>query len=410
MFTIGKTEASAADIYSLFNLYINKTSMTLYTNQPDMTLYGGTGHTILDKYSEKQYTAAEKKITDDLVWSTSNASVVQFVTNYIHYTDVDGTVTTTYDTAKKLSKSLGNYSGMVNLVGLSEGTATVTLKSKKLNSSVKCKVTVKNAEIKADNTSFYANNTYTFSMYGNTTAVSYRSSNTKVATIDEATGVMKTKKDGSTTISCLGENGKTYTYKVKVKKQGLNYKKLTTYYYTGLREGCYTAFPLVAEGIDVKSWKSSNKKVCKVNNYGSIGELQMTGTGKCTITCTAKNGKTYKCNLTVVGGKSWGGLNNGYRPTLSTLKKHGYYNDINKILDYGKVIVTILEYDHKIDLKNGNKKMTMQDSYDASKILAERYPGATIQSVGQGLGDYLLFTNDKKTKSGRIWVNCYYVE
>ena len=220
---------------------------------------------------------------------------------------------------------------------------------------------------------------------------------------------MKAKKAGKTTISCIGSDGLTYSYDIKIEKAGLNYKKLTTYYYTGFRKGCYSHFPLVAKGIQVKKWKSSNKKVCKVINTDGVGLLQMRGTGKCTITCVAKNGKKYKCKLTVVGGKSWGGLSGGYSPTVSALKKHGYYNDINSIMDYGNVIVTIEEYDHEINLKNGNKRFKRMEAQEkAEKILAMRYPDKNVASVN-GLGDHLCFTNNKGNKIGRIWVSCHYV-
>ncbi len=151
------------------------------------------------------------------------------------------------------------------------------------------------------------------------------------------------------------------------------------------------------------TWKSSNPKVCKVFNNGSVGRLEMHSTGKCKITCIAKNGKKYTCNLTVTGGKTWGGLTHGYRPTLSQVKKHGYYKDINKLLDYGNVIFVICSYDSTnsennnkptINLKNGNKVFPVSKMDYIDDILYERYPDATIKMV-EGLGDYLLFTNDK---------------
>lgn len=46
-------------------------------------------------------------------------------------------------------------------------------------------------------------------------------------------GRVKTKKTGTATISCKAENGKTYKKTIKVEKAGLNYTKLTSYYFTG---------------------------------------------------------------------------------------------------------------------------------------------------------------------------------
>lgn len=396
---LGNTEVYAESIYSQFSINLYQTKMTLYLNQTDSSQYASIRYSTFG-YSDTDFQNAIDKIYKDFTWKTSDDSVVSFVTTR-HY-DENGTIS--YETSGKIKPETGR----ITLIGLSEGTATITLTSSILNQSYQFKVTVKNAELDCDDEVFYDNNRYTFRMRGNATGLCYSSSDKSVAVVNKITGVVKTKKTGTTTISCIANDGKTYTYKLKVKKSGLSYKKLTTYYYTGLAKGNYTHFPLVAAGIDVKSWKSSNPKVCKVKNLGHVGYLQMMGTGKCTITCTSKNGKTYKCKLTVVGGKKWGGLSNGYLPTLSTIKKHGYFKDIHSVRDYGDVVVSIVEYDHKINLGNGNKPLTVTDADNSKKILTTRYPDASIKLAGGG--DYLCFTNDDGKKSGRIWWMCYYVE
>ncbi len=309
----------------------------------------------------------------------------------------------TYKTAGSLAE--GNQ--VVTLLALAEGTSTITVRSDLLKQSYKCKITVKNAELTCDDKLYYEKNTYHFSMKGNATGVSYSSSNPEVATLDEKTGVVTTKKTGTVTISCVADDGKTYTCKLKVRKRGLSYTKLTTYYYIGFRKGCYTYFPLIAEGIEVKSWKSSNKKICKVEKKGGAARLKMLGTGKTTITCTSKDGAKFKCKVTVVGGKKWGGLSGGYQPKVSTIKKHGYFKDINSVMDFGDVVVCMYEYDHKIKLGNGNKRLSKKTIEAAKKILENRYPDKTIQTFG---GDYLCFTNNNGKKIGRIWYSCYYVE
>lgn len=394
-----KRVALAEEIYSNFYMKFAVDDITLYANQDEYFLFGQIWYMVGD-YSESAEEKAREKINKDLIWKSSDASVVGFITNKTY--DVDGNVT--YETTGKLNSGESS----VRLYGLSEGTATITLKSSILNQSCKCKVTVKNAELTCEDKVFYEKNTYAFQMKGNTTGVSYASSNEEVAVVDEKTGVVTTKKAGKTTISCIAENGETYTCKMQVKKRGLSYTKLTAYYYTGFRKGAYTYFPLVAKGIEVKSWKSSNKKICKIEKIGRIGKLKMLGTGKATITCTGKDGSKYKCKLTIVGGKAWGGLNGGYRPTLSTVKKHGYFKDINSVMDYGDVVMYIEEYDHEINLGNGNKRLSKKAKEKAEKILGNRYPGKTVRQAGGG--DYLCFTSDNGKKGGRIWYACYYVE
>lgn len=401
MLFTGTIDVYADSIYSNMGLRFHCSEMTIYLNQTDTSQYVAISYSG-NSYSDSVFQKASDKIRSNLVCKSSNASVVSFVTatNY----DVDGNAS--YETSGKIKLSPQN--SVLTLLGVSEGTATITVKSSLLNKSYKFKVTVKNAELSCGDEIFYTNNNYTFAMKGNATSVSYSSSNKSVATINKTTGLAKTKKAGTTTISCTADNGKTYTYKMKVRKSGLNYSKLTTYYYTGFRKGCYTYFPLVAAGIDVKSWKSSNTKVCKIENFGRVGRLKMLGTGKTTITCTSKSGKKYTCKVTVVGGKKWGGLSGGYQPTLSTVKKHGYFKDINSVMDYGDVIVSIAEYDHKINLGNGNKRLSITDTEKGMEILRKRYPTSTIKSAGGG--DYLCFTSDNRKKIGRIWYTCYYAE
>ena len=392
------TVVLAKGIYSQFHVEFKVDDITLYENKETYFLPAVTGYMYGD-YSESEVEKAREKIKKDLVWKSSNPSVVGFVTDQTQ--NADGNMV--YETTGKLNSG----EGYARLYGLSEGTATITLKSSILNQTCKCKVTVRNAELTCEDKVFYEKNTYTLGMTGNAAGVSYASSNEEVAVVDEKTGVVTTKKAGKVTISCVADNGETYSCQMQVKKRGLNYTKLTTYYYTGFRKGAYTYFPLVAKGIEVKKWKSSNKKICTVEKIGRIGRLKMLGTGKSTITCISKDGSTYKCKLTVVGGKEWGGLNGGYRPTLSTLKKHGYFKDINSIMDYGDVVVYIEEVDHEINLGNGNKRLSKKAKEKAEKILGNRYPKKFIIESG---GDYLCFTSDNGKKGGRIRYTYYYIK
>ena len=392
--------------YENYFLTIKQSDITMYTNHVYQHQHASYIHSGEQLSTEADSDTAFETIGNDLVWTVDNPGVVQFVTGR----DYDENNNVSYRFSDRYDSDINyNITWAPELYGIAEGTTTITVTSKLLDTKLTCKVSVYNAKLTCTDFSFYTGNSYTFKLEGNATATTYTSSNENVASIDATSGVMKAKKAGKTTITCIGSNGATYSYKVKIDKAGLNYTKLTTYYYTGFRKGCYSHFPLVAKGIQVKKWKSSNKKVCKVINTDGIGLLQMRGTGKCTITCVAKNGKKYTCKLTVVGGKSWGGLSGGYSPTVSALKKHGYYNDINSIMDYGNVIVTIEEYDHEINLKNGNKRFKRMEAPEkAEKILAIRYPDKNVASVN-GLGDHLCFTNNKGNKIGRIWVSCHYV-
>lgn len=394
LFMSGKTQVYAAVDYSNYSIKPSKSEVTMYTNQVKYFI----GATISMFGSDDDFVKNSEKIRKDLMWESSNPSVVAFVTEVIYEGEENR-----YKTAGKISPDGLNP----GVMALSEGTSTITIKSKLLNQSCKCKVTVKNAELICDRGLYYDKNTYHFSVKGNATGISYASSNPKVAVIDEKTGVVTTLKQGTTVLSCVADDGNTYEYNLQVQKRGLNYTKLSTYYYTGFREGCYSYFPLVAKGIDVKKWKSSNKKVCEIQENGNVGILKMLNTGKTTITCVGKDGSKFQCRVTVVGGKPWGGLQSGYVPTLSELKTHGYYKDINSIMDYGNVVICMHEYDHDINLKNGNKRLSRTEIDEAELILSDRYPGKTVRLLCGG--DHVLFNNDKRTKIGRIWFDCYYV-
>ena len=387
----GSIDVHAKSNYSAYELKLTRTSMTLYVNETHFLGAGVSGP------SSNDFDEISNKIKGNLTWKSSNPSIIGFVTD----TGCDTEGNTTYQT----SGSISPEDGRVTLLALKEGTSTITVKSSVLNKSYKCKITVKNAELTCDDDVYYEKNTYNFSVRGNATGICYSSSNPKVAVIDEKTGVVTTKKKGETTLSCVADDGKTYTYKLTVNKRGLSYTKLTTYYYTGLSS--YHHFPLVAKGIDVKKWKSSNNKVCKVKKIGNIGLLEMRRTGNATITCIGKDGKQYKCKLTVAGGKTWGGLNGGYRPKLSTVKKHGYFKDINAVMDYGNVVVCILETENEFSLKNGNKHLSEKQRTEAEMILKNRYPNSTVH---RSFSDHLIFTNDSGEKTGRISYYYYYVD
>ena len=139
-----------------------------------------------------------------------------------------------------------------------------------------------------------------------TKSVTWKSSNTKVVTVNSA-GKLTAVGNGSATITATAKDGskKKVTCKVtvkiptvvKVSKLALNRtsvsltKKGQTYQLTA------TASPSNATNKSV-TWQSSNTKVVTVN---SSGNLTAVGNGSATITATAKDGskKTATCKVTV---------------------------------------------------------------------------------------------------------------
>lgn len=167
---------------------------------------------------------------------------------------------------------------------------------------------------------------------------------------------------------------------------------------------------MVAKGITVKKWTSSNPNFATVSKKGDhVGEVKIKQCGKVKITAISTNGKKYTCQLTITGGKPWSGLNGGYCPTLATIKQHGYYKDINKIQNYGDVIYYIIDYGQKINYKNGNNKKYTWSEVDAyvSEILKNRYPDKEIGMAGGG--DFL-GVDGGPNQYGRLAIGCYYVK
>lgn len=378
-------------------LRISQDKMTIYLNEPEERLSLRASWS--GEYSsecQKQYDKMMKNVT----WTTSDPSVVQFMES--SYYKADG--------SKEYQLSKTYKSSSAHLVALKKGKVTVTATFKDSSLKVSCEINVKKSELVSEDEVFYSGNSYDFFMKGDAKAVSFSTSDTKLASINKKTGKLKAKKAGTVTVTCLADNGYKYTKRIKIKKAGLNYDKITSYYFTGLYEGYYSNFPIVAEGINVKSWKSSDEKVVKVvqdKKANNIGKLEIHSTGKCTVTCTAKDGKTYECAVTIVGGKKWSGLSNGYAPDISEVKKHGYYDDINKIQDYGNIIYYIVDYNKQIDYKNGQKKKTVSEAEDiARRILENRYPNKDIYYSGSG--DLLGFYSGDNY--GRLWCGVMYVE
>ena len=175
--------------------------------------------------------------------------------------------------------------------GVKAGTAVITAKVG--NATATCKVTVKASTIKFAKASvtIYKGKTATVKATATPSAtVKYTSSNTKVATVNSKTGVVKGIKAGTVTITAKAGALKT-TCKVVVKNPAFSLVKSSA----TIKKGKTTTIRSKATPAGKVTYTSSNKKVAAVNSKGVVKGIKK---GKATITVKC-NGITKKFVVTV---------------------------------------------------------------------------------------------------------------
>ena len=230
-------------------------------------------------------TAVNKAVT----WSSSNATVASVDQNGVVHAVGEGSciITCTTDDGKKTSTCRVNVS--IPVVGVSLDQKEVQLYATKQVTLV--------PQIQPENAS--------------NQAVTWKSSNTKVATVDEKTGVVTAVGSGNATISCTTVDGGykascsvTVYKKVEVQELTLNVTIKSIYVDKTFQLSCVIV-PTTATFKEV-TWKSDNNKVATVSANGLVRGV---GVGSCYITCTSKDNpfaaQRCKVNVSVaVGGVS----------------------------------------------------------------------------------------------------------
>lgn len=138
--------------------------------------------------------------------------------------------------------------------------------------------------------------TATLSPYGVEDTLTWRSSNTNVATVNSS-GKVTAVGVGTATITVTTSNGKTASCKVTVKAAptSVTLSKTSLSLTAGSK---YLLKPTLtpSNATTTYTWTSSNKNVATVNSNGNITAVNA---GTATITVKTSNGKTASCKVTV---------------------------------------------------------------------------------------------------------------
>ncbi len=230
--------------------------------------------------------AALVKVTVTL--DKTSATIYTGKTVTLKATSNDTAKTVTYTTSNKAVATVSS-TGVVK--GVKAGTAVITANCG--NATATCKVTVKAPSVKFAKKSavVYTGKTATVkATLAGVSSVTYKSSNTKIATVNSKTGTVKGIKAGTVTITATSGKLKA-TYKLTVKNPTFTLTKSSA----TIAKGKTTTIKSKAAPASKVTYISSNKKVATVTSKGVVKGIRK---GKATITVKC-NGITKKFVVTV---------------------------------------------------------------------------------------------------------------
>ena len=267
-----------AENFPMALIGVHRKTQSIKLSLASTTLYVGGNNKVTVKAEIAPSNAENKK----LIWSTSDKSVAEISA-------------TSSNSVTILAKKDG--SAIITCNAADGGSMAKFLVKVKTNpSSVKIKETLSlyARESKTLTASVLPSNAYDKS-------VTWKSSNTKVATVDK-NGVVKGIKAGKATITCTSKDGGFIAKcTVEVKEivasksvsLGASSKSVTV-------GKTYKLVPTISPSnatLKNVSWKSSNSKIASVDKNGVVKGIKA---GTATITCTTNDsGKTAKCEITV---------------------------------------------------------------------------------------------------------------
>ena len=215
-------------------------------------------------------------------------------------------------TWKSSNKKVATVSSSGKVKGVKAGTATITCTSNATGLKATCKVTVVNGLVTLNKTEAYVQKGKTMTLKATVTpktladkSVTWKSSDTKIATVTKA-GKVKGVKYGTATITCTSvATGAKATCQVTVGKVVIGTSEVTI---KKSRETILIPF-LYPEDLADKSvtWKSSDKSIATVDEEGRVKGIKA---GTATITCTSvATGLKGTCTVTVLSNSEARSMN-----------------------------------------------------------------------------------------------------
>lgn len=245
----------------------------------------------------------------------------------------------------------------------------------------------------------YTGDKYQLQSYGTTKAITFKSSDEKVAKVSKA-GVVTAVAKGTATITATSDS-KSYTCKVTVKNLALSKSKVTLE--LGQEE------ELTLNASKPVSTKSSDSKVAaaRIDSLGQV-IIHPNGAGTCTITVTAENGKSAKCTVKVSDKDPY------VLTKTTTTYKYGDdtepYDTYNKSYTYDSKgnVITLTDNDTKYKYTyydNGNLR-TQKISYSDGSTISRDYDerGNLLKEISESCE----FTSEYDSKNRQTKSTYYY--
>ena len=273
-------------------------------------------------------------------------------------------------TWKSSDTGIATVSSSGKVKGVKAGTATITCTSVTTGLSATCEVTV--SYVKLDKTTASVNTGKTLTLkatvYPSTLddrSVTWKSSNTKIATVSTS-GKVKGVKAGTATITCTS-NATGLSASCKVTVGSVSLDKTTLILQKG-KTSTLTATVAPSTLADQSvTWKSSDTGIATVSSSGKVKGVKY---GTATITCTSNaTGLSTSCEVTVVYVK--------LSKTTASLEK-------GKTLTLKATVYPSTLDDRSVTWKSSDTKVATVSS--SGKVTGVKYGTATITCTSKATG------------------------